>query len=81
MQSVVTDSGSCQIGDVIFLMSDAAASWCLQRFENGDLDVKQFLSSKSDEELEQFFDDERVAGTIRNDDLAIVQIEIKLSNS
>lgn len=81
MQSVVTDSGSCQNGDVIFLMSDAAAAWCLQRFENGDLDVNQFLSSKSDEELEQFFDDERVAGTIRNDDLAIVKIEIKRSNS
>ena len=81
MQSVVTDSGSCQIGDVIFLMSDAAAAWCLQRFENGDLDVNQFLSSKSDEELEQFFEDERIAGTIRNDDLAIVQIEIKRSNS
>ena len=81
MQSVVTDSGSCQNDDVIFLMSDAAASWCLQRFENGDLDVNQFLSSKSDEELEQFFEDERIAGTIRNDDLAIVQIEIKRSNS
>ena len=81
MQSVVTESGTCQNGDVIFLMSDAAASWCLQRFETGDLDVNQFLSSKSDDELEQFFDDERLAGRIRNDDLAIVQIEIKRSNT
>lgn len=81
MQSVITDSGSCQNGDVILLMSDAAASWCLQRFENGDLDANQFLSSKSDAELKQFFDDERLAGRIRNDDLAIVEIEIKRSNS
>ena len=81
MQSVVTDSGTCQDGDVLLLMSDAAASWCLQRFENGDLDVAQFLSDKSDEELQQFFDTERMAGRIRNDDLAIVRLEIKRSKN
>ena len=81
MQSVVTDSGTCQNGDVLLLMSDAAAAWCLQRFENGDLDVDQFLSAKSDEELRKFFDTERMAGRIRNDDLAIVRIEIKRSKS
>jgi hypothetical protein len=81
MQSVVTDSGSCQNGDVFLLMSDAAASWCLQRFENNDLDVDQFLSSKIDEELRQFFDSERLAGRIRNDDIAIVRIEVKRSNN
>lgn len=81
MQSVVTDSGICQNGDVLLLMSDAAASWCLQRFENGDLDVDQFLGSKSNEELQQFFDTERMAGRIRNDDLAIVRIEINRSKN
>ncbi len=81
MQSVVTDSGPCESGDVLFLMSDAAASWCLQRFENTDLDVNEFLSTKTDEELQQFFDAERLAGRIRNDDLAIVRIEIKRSKS
>ena len=81
MQSVVTDSGVCQNGDVLLLMSDAAASWCLQRFESGDLDVDQFLNSKSNEELQQFFDAERTAGRIRNDDLAIVRIEIKRSKN
>jgi hypothetical protein len=81
MQSVVTDSGICENGDVLLLMSDAAASWCLQRFENGDLDVDEFLSVKTDEELREFFDTERMAGRIRNDDLAIVRIEIKRSKS
>jgi len=81
MQSVVTDSGICQAGDVLLLLSDAAASWCLQRFENKDLDVPEFLSVKSDEELQEFFDTERMAGRIRNDDLAIVRIEIKRSKS
>ena len=81
MQSVVTDSGTCQNGDVLLLMSDAAASWCLQRFENADLDVDQFLSAKPDEQLREFFDAERMAGRIRNDDLAIVRIEIERSKS
>ena len=81
MQSVVTDSGTFQDGDVLLLMSDAASLWCLQRFETGDLDVSEFLSAKSDEELREFFDAERLAGRIRNDDLAIVRIEIKRSKS
>jgi len=76
MQSVVIDSGSCEDGDVLLMMSDAAASWCLQRFENGDFDA-DFLTEKADEELQRFFDDERETGRIRNDDLAVVQIEIK----
>ena len=81
MQSVVTNSGICQNGDVLLLLSDAAASWCLQRFENGDLDVEEFLSAKPDDELREFFDTERMAGRIRNDDLAMVRIEIKRSKS
>jgi hypothetical protein len=76
MQSVVIDSGSCQAGDVLLLMSDAGAAWCLQTFENNILDVPTLLSTKSDEELQRFFDEERLAGRIRNDDLAIVSIEI-----
>ena len=76
IQSVVIDSGSCEDGDVLLLMSDAAASWCLQRFETGDFDA-DFLTAKDDQELQKFFDDERQAGRIRNDDLAIVRIELK----
>jgi hypothetical protein len=76
MSSVVVDSGVCENGDVLLLMSDGAASWCLQRFENGDFDT-DFLTGKDDEELRRFFDGERQAGRIRNDDLAIVRIEIK----
>ncbi|HWF87450.1 MAG TPA: hypothetical protein VN659_01405 [Pyrinomonadaceae bacterium] len=76
MPSVVIESGSCENGDVLLLMSDAAASWCLQRFENGDFDA-DFLTARTDEELNRFFDDERQAGRIRNDDLAIMRIEIK----
>ena len=76
MSSVVVDSGVCEDSDVLLLMSDGAAHWCLQRFENGDFDA-DFLTGKDDEELRRFFDGERQAGRIRNDDLAIVRIEIK----
>ena len=76
MPSVVVDSGDCESGDVLLLASDATASWCLQRFENSDFDP-DFLSHKDDEELRRFFDAERQTGRIRNDDLAIVRIEIK----
>ena len=81
MKSVVTDSGVCQSEDVLLLMSDATASWCLQRFENADLDVEEFLGTKDDEELRRFFEAERLAGRIRNDDLALVRIELKRSKS
>ena len=76
MQSVVLDSGDCENGDVLFLMSDGVASWCLQRFENGDFDP-DFLTARDDEELRRFFDGERQAGKIRNDDIAVLRIEIK----
>jgi hypothetical protein len=79
MQSVVVDSGNCENGDVLLLASDAMAAWCLQRFENGDFDP-HFLEGKNLEALRGFFDDERQTGRIRNDDLAIVRIEIKRSD-
>ena len=75
MPSVVIDSGNCENGDVLLLMSDAAASWYLQRLENGC--TENLFDTKCDEELNRFFDEERLAGRIRNDDLAIIRIEIK----
>jgi hypothetical protein len=57
-------------------MSDAVASWYLQCFENDDLAAEDHFFTRSDNELIEFFDRERLAGRIRNDDLAIVRIEI-----
>ena len=81
MQSLVIDSASCERDDVLLLMSDAAASWCLQSLENGNFDVERFLGTNENDELNKFFDDERLAGRIRNDDLAIVRIEIQRRNN
>ena len=76
MQSVVIDSGICENGDVVLLMSDGIASWYLQRLETNDLDPGELIRSKNDEELSRFLDDERLAGRIRNDDIALIRIEI-----
>jgi len=77
MQSVVTGSGTCDDGDVLLLLSDGVASWSLERLEKNDLDPNEFLLAKHDDELSKFFDEERSAGRMRNDDIAVVRIEIK----
>jgi hypothetical protein len=77
MKSVVIDSGNCESGDVLLLMSDAVASWYLQCLENDDLAAEDYFFTRPDNEMIVFFDQERLAGRIRNDDLAIVRIEIK----
>ncbi len=76
MQSVVIEAGSFENGDVLFLLSDGVASWFLERLEKKDLDPNKFVESKEDEELKQFFDEERLAGRMRNDDIALLRIEV-----
>jgi len=76
MTSVVIDSGNCNNRDVLLLLSDAMACWFLERFEKNDLDPNELLQTKEDQELKHFFDDERLAGRLRNDDLAVLLIEL-----
>jgi hypothetical protein len=77
MQSVVSEAGNFENGDVLFLLSDGIASWFLERLEKKDLDPNEFIGSKEDEELKQFFGEERLAGRMRNDDIALLRIEIR----
>ncbi len=77
IQSVVVEAGSCQDGDVLLLLSDAVACWYLQRLEQNDLDPDALLMARHDEELSDYFDDQRLIGKIRNDDIAVLRIEIK----
>ena len=71
--SVVIDSGRCQNNDVLFLLSDAAAAWYLERFEqNNFTDVL-----RDNPEAANFFENERLAGRIRNDDIAVIRLEIQ----
>ena len=76
MASVVIDSGNCNSGDVLLLLSDGIACWFLERFEKHDLHPNELFETKQDDELKQFFDDERLSGRMRNDDLALLRIEL-----
>ena len=74
-QSLVIEAGTCKNNDVLFLLSDAAAAWYLERFEqNNFCDV--FLNHDS-QAAADFFENERDAGRIRNDDIAVMRLEIQ----
>jgi protein phosphatase 2C-like protein len=77
MKSVVIDTGICESGDVLLLLSDGVASWTLERFEKQEFTPSDFFGTKEDDELKEFFDEERLAGRMRNDDIAVLRIEIK----
>jgi hypothetical protein len=73
--SLVIDSGPCRNNDVLLLVSDAAAAWYLERFEKNEFtDVLRDLDVS---EAGNFFENERGAGRIRNDDIAVIRLEIQ----
>jgi hypothetical protein len=73
--SLVIESGRCQHNDILFLVSDAAAAWHLERFERNDF--SDILRDTSEPEAAIFFENERDAGRIRNDDIAVIRVEIQ----
>lgn len=73
--SVVIDSGHCQNNDILFLVSDAAAAWFLERFEQNDF--SDILRDNDELEAAKFFENERHAGRIRNDDIAVIRLELQ----
>lgn len=74
-QSLVIDSGSCENNDVLFLLSDAAAAWYLERFEQNDF--PDLFSNNDTGALTEFFENERRTGRIRNDDIAVMRLEVQ----
>lgn len=74
-QSLVIDSGCCENGDVLLLASDAAAAWFLERFEqNNFCDVFKCYGIEA---VGEFFENQRHAGRIRNDDIAVLRLELQ----
>jgi hypothetical protein len=73
--SLVIDSGQCQNNDVLLLVSDAAAAWYLERFEQNDF--SDLLREFDELEAANFFENERRTGRIRNDDIAVIRLEIQ----
>lgn len=74
-QSLVIDSGSCENNDVLFLLSDAAAAWYLERFEQNTF--SDLFEHNDGAALAEFFENERRTGRIRNDDIAVMRLEIQ----
>ena len=74
-QSLAIESGSCENNDVLFLVSDAAAAWYLERFEQNDF--ADVFESHAPDALAQFFENEREAGRIRDDDIAVMRLEVQ----
>ena len=73
--ALVIDSGACQNKDVLFLLSDAVAAWYLEHFEQSDF--SDVVQSNDDDAITALFENERNAGRIKNDDIAVVRLEIQ----
>lgn len=73
--ALVIDSGACQNKDVLLLLSDAIAAWYLEYWEQSDF--SSVLESNDDDAIAAFFDNERQAGRIKNDDIALVRLEVQ----
>ena len=74
-QALVIDCGSCENNDVLFLLSDAAAAWYLERFEQNSF--SDLFQNNDSAALSEFFENERQTGRIRNDDIAVMRLEIQ----
>ena len=80
LQSIVVGSGLLEHGDVLLLLSDAVAAWYLMLCEKKDETRSRFdglLTRGQDVELAQLFESERLAGRIKDDDIAVVSIEVE----
>lgn len=74
-RALVIDSGECQNNDVLFLLSDAVAAWYLEHFESSDF--SKVVESNDEAASNAFFENERQSGRMKNDDVAVVRLEIQ----
>ncbi|MBD0371879.1 MAG: hypothetical protein ICV60_13650 [Pyrinomonadaceae bacterium] len=78
-QQVIVGQGTIEAGDVLLLLSDAVAAWYLMLLERDEKALARFDNLIRDEreaELATLFESERVAGRIKDDDIAVVRVEI-----
>ncbi|HEX8136263.1 MAG TPA: hypothetical protein VF544_01605 [Pyrinomonadaceae bacterium] len=79
LSQAVASHGEARDGDLFLLMSDAAAAWYLMMTEVRDPRRAEFdssLAGSKQEELAQLFERERRSHRIKDDDVAILRIEI-----
>lgn len=73
----VAASGEAAPGDVLLLLSDAAAAWFLKLSRAGDALAEEFdslLAASENDLLAALFGRERARGRIKDDDVALVRI-------
>ena len=80
LNQIVVSHGALETRDVLLLLSDAAAAWYLMLVEKDDQTrslFEQLLKAVRETELVQLFESERHAGRIKDDDIAVVRIEVE----
>ncbi|MGA9994755.1 MAG: hypothetical protein WBP93_05030, partial [Pyrinomonadaceae bacterium] len=80
LKQAVADSGTLEQGDVVLLLSDAAAAWYLKLSLERDAalkDLDALLKASATDALEKLFEEERRAGRIKDDDVAILRIAVE----
>lgn len=77
---LVIDSGPIEHQDTLLLLSDAVAAWYLMLMEEDNRTCSYFdllLKEQRDGLLAELFEGERVAGRIKDDDIAVIRIEVQ----
>lgn len=76
----VTAGGAAEAGDTFLLLTDAAAAWFLKLSGEHDAALEEFdslLAASENEALVALLRRERAAGRLKDDDVAVVRIEIE----
>ncbi len=80
VSQIVIESGAAQRGDVFMLLTDAAAAWYLRSSAEHSSIIAEFeglLMNEDEAELKRLVCNERTSNRLRDDDVAVVQIEVK----
>lgn len=79
LEKVVSAAGVIEREDVLLLLSDAIAAWYLMLVEKDAPAIARFdllLKSMDEPELQLLFEKDRLSGRIKDDDIAVVRIEV-----
>ncbi|MCU1266463.1 MAG: hypothetical protein JWM21_2781 [Acidobacteria bacterium] len=79
LEKVVIAAGTIEHGDVLLLFSDAVAAWYLmmaEKDEQARLRFDLLLKTRQESELQLLFEKDRLNGRIKDDDIAVIRIEV-----
>lgn len=80
LENVVVASGTLKNGDVLLLLSDAIAAWYLMLVDKEDQTRSFFdllLKTGRADELQQLLEKDRLSGRLKDDDIAVIRIEVE----